>query len=105
MSLITLFMESDNLIEVDELKFSADGTFVNDATVVMTLKDTDGDALANASNVTLSYVSSSDGKYQGILDSTVPLVLGTDYFLFIVATQSTNKTTFKTQCKTEFKSG
>lgn len=105
MSLITLFLESDNLIEVDELKFAADGTFVNDATVTMTLKDIDGNVLANALNVTLSYVLSSNGKYQGILDSTVPLVLGTDYFLFTTATQSTNKTTFKTQCKTEYKSG
>lgn len=105
MSLITLFLESDNLIEADELKFAADGTFANDATVVMTLKDGDDNTLSNASNVSMNYVTSSDGKYQGILDSTVPIVLGTDYFLFITATQGTNKTTFKTQCKTSYNSG
>lgn len=84
--LLKLCVDSDNLIEWDEMKDVYDDTYVNDATVTFTLKDADGDAVADAEDIPMPYVGNSNGKYNGTLQSTVVLVDGDTYYLEISAT-------------------
>lgn len=77
--MIILYKDNDNLLTLEPLKNMIAGTFVNDATVTFVVKeDTDGaagSAITGASG-SMPYVASSDGKYQGIVESTAALVLG-----------------------------
>ena len=84
-----LFISSDNLIEWDEMLNVATDTYINNATVTFTLKTTAGVAVTGAENVSMAYVAASNGKYQGIIESTVDLgAAGTEYDLEITVSSS-----------------
>ena len=55
-------LSSSTLIQWDGLKNNADDSYINTATVAAVLKDSDDITLGNFS---LTYVASSNGKYQG----------------------------------------
>jgi hypothetical protein len=59
---------------------------VNDATVVMTMKDSAGAAVSGASGLSLTYVTGSNGLYQGTLPYTLTLTAGEDYTVEITGT-------------------
>ena len=81
---------NDMLVEVDKLQDSSDDTFVNAATVTAVLKDSDGvNVTGQSMPISLSYVSASDGKYQGIFDSVVNLDDGDTGTVEITAVQGT----------------
>lgn len=82
----TLNILSDNTVEVDGL--AKNGSYINDATVRLTVKDNSGNALAGATNLTLSYVAASSGKYRGVVPSTVSLDLKGTYWGEITITSS-----------------
>lgn len=74
----------DNLIRWDRLEKASDGTYPSDATVTFDLYSRSGTALV--SGVSMSYVSGSTGRYQGILlASAYTLVAGTEYEIRINA--------------------
>ncbi len=102
MSIQALFISADNTIELDGLKLS-DGSFANDATLTFTLKDTDGDAISGAENIAMAYVASSNGKYQGTLESSVSLVSGTTYYLEITSSRGTLRGFNRVECRAQFK--
>ena len=81
-----LAIGSDNLVEVDELTNESTDAYVNNATIIMTLKDSSLDAVPNAEDLSLAYVAGSNGKYQGTIPSTVSLTAGSRYYLDISAT-------------------
>lgn len=81
-----MYKDADNLVVWDRMIDLYDNTFVNDATVVFTLKDADHVAVTGASAIAMPYVGNSNGKYAGVLDASVDLVIGTRYFLEITAT-------------------
>lgn len=82
-----LFVGNDNLVTVDELKNVSDGSYINDATVTMTLKDSSDADVANGSwPVTLGYVTSSNGKYQGVLQDGITTTSGSNYVLHVDVT-------------------
>lgn len=85
---LSIFVNSDTLIELAPLQRTATGAYVNTATVVMTLKDAD-EAVVVA-DVSLPYVADSDGKYQGTLQNTLSLTVGAKYFLEVTATVGTD---------------
>lgn len=67
-----LFILNDNDAILDKLH---DGTsFVNNATVTLTLKDKNGTTVVGVDGVALSYVAGSDGKYKATIASTVTLI-------------------------------
>jgi hypothetical protein len=61
-------LESSTLIEWDGLQSNADDSYINGATITGTLKDGDGTLLGQPD---LSYVSGSNGKYQGYITPTM----------------------------------
>lgn len=86
---ITLYRLNDNLIEWDDMDRASDRTYVNDGVVTMTLKDSNGASVSGATSLTLSYVTGSNGKYQGTIPYTVSLTAGAEYTLEVTADQGT----------------
>jgi len=86
---VTLFIENDMYVEIDELHDGLDdASYFNAATVTATLKDRDGDIVPEVNAITLSYVVASNGMYRGPIQETFNPTLGGGYKLEIVAVQS-----------------
>ena len=86
-SQITIYRGNDNLVEnPTPMTRASTGAYVNDASATMTLKNSAGDAVAGASSLSLTYVSDSNGRYQGTLPSSLTLTAGAVYTLEITAT-------------------
>ena len=93
----TLFRKNDNLIEWTWLSQATDGAYVNDGAVTFTLysgyalESGTGARSASAGAInavvagptTMSYVTGSNGKYQGKLPASVDLDLSLEYTLEI----------------------
>lgn len=81
---LNLLVGNDNLIEVEGLQSELDlSNYLNAATVKATLKDLEGVDVAGAIDIVLSYVSASNGNYNGTLDDTVVLSENTEYELWV----------------------
>lgn len=86
-SQITIYRLNDNLVSnPTPMTRSSSGAYVNDATVTMTLKDSSDVAVSGASALPMSYVTDSNGLYQGTLPNTLSLTAGATYTLEISAT-------------------
>lgn len=96
----TIYRKNDNLIEWQWLKGASDDEYINNGTVSFTLYS--GYSLVSTTGVlttpagavnviaagptTMSYVTGSNGKYQGILPASVALDLALEYTIEINAT-------------------
>lgn len=97
-----LWIDSDNLWTVDELKNKATGAFINGATVTMTLLESDQttEVAGETWPISVPYVPASDGKYQATLRDTLPLVDKKKYFAKVVADAGTDlKSTWYVPCQ------
>jgi hypothetical protein len=66
------------------------GGYINDATLLCTLRDTKGVNVVGAINVAFNYVATSNGNYEGILPNTLSLIEGRNYDLIGVFTNPAN---------------
>lgn len=83
-STLTYYQGNNNLVEnPTPMTLSSNGSYVNDATVTMTLKTSAGATVSGASALVLTYVTGSNGKYQGTLPYTLSLTNGETYTLEI----------------------
>lgn len=73
-----IYYLNDMLLELTGLQDLVDDSYVNDATVAVTLTDgTSGEEIVGETwPLTMPYVSGSDGNYRGTLVSTLTLTLG-----------------------------
>lgn len=69
-------------------------SFVNDATVTFLLKDTGGSTVSGSTG-TCSYVTGTQGVYEGVLEDGVSLTEGATYYLQITATASGDRIGFR----------
>jgi hypothetical protein len=83
--MIVLAIGSDNLIRWDHLADARTEAYLDDAVVTFTLKNSAGQPVAGAENVPLEFANGSDGRYEGILESTVALSPGANYILELTA--------------------
>lgn len=80
------FVASDNLLELDGLQDEAADSYLNSATVTVTLVDEDGTNVTGQSwPTTMTYVTSSNGKYQGTIEDVAALSHGAQYTAKITA--------------------
>lgn len=63
-------------------------SFVNDATVTFQLYQSDGTTAVSGASGTCTYVTDSDGVYEGVLEDGVSLTENNTYYLSITATAS-----------------
>lgn len=81
--MVTLHSLADNTVRLKHLHRKSDNAWVNNATVTMALLDPTGSAIT--SGVPLTYVSGSNGTYEGVFPSSLSLPVGTGYQLRISA--------------------
>lgn len=81
------FLHSDQLLEVDGLLDPTTGTYVNTATVRATMYEADGLTTVGGMTwpLTLSYVPTSNGDYNGLLEDGRELTEGNTYWLELTA--------------------
>ncbi len=78
---------SHNVITLDELKDEITDAYVNDATVTGRVQDLTGSDISGETwPITMAYVATSNGKYQGTFANTAALSIGTSYLVVVVAT-------------------
>ena len=79
----TIYLTTDNLIEVIALKNAATDAAITNATVTADVQDTQGNVLSGADDISLAHVAS--GTYRGTLADTVALKEGSKYDIVITA--------------------
>lgn len=86
--MLTLYIDSHNVLEIEGLKNSIDDAACTDATITATIRDRSGDLLTGESwPVTLSHVAA--GTYRHILDSAVSVKEQHRYKVRVEATSPT----------------
>lgn len=84
-----IFINNDNRIVLTGLKNESTDAFENGATVTMTLYDSANTEVTGQSwPATLTYITASDGNYEGTLDDGLSLTDGQDYEVRITAVAS-----------------
>ena len=82
-----IIIGADNDVYWDALRYSKNGTYINDAVMKFSLYDSAGVVVSGASNLTMTYQASSNGDYVGVLPSSVTtgLTEGAAYEIVIVS--------------------
>lgn len=71
---MTAFVANTNLLELSGLQDAIDDSYINDATVTATLKDSAGADVGGITwPLTLAYVDGSDGDYRAVLVAALEL--------------------------------
>jgi len=69
---LTLYIDNDNVLTLVGLQNSVDSSYLNAATVDVTLVDSDDTELTGETwPLTMAYVAASDGNYRAILADTI----------------------------------
>jgi hypothetical protein len=96
-----LYISEDNIVfwgdrDVPEsgLYDNSQRCFVNDATVTFQLKNSAGTAVSGGSG-TCTYVTGSQGCYEGVLEDGVSLTENAVYYLEVTATGSSDRIGFR----------
>lgn len=89
-----LYINEDNLIRWDRVRLASSGSYVSSGTFTWALKNEAGTSLATG---TLSYVASSSGRWQGVIDKldVDDLTEGETYYLEITATNGSGADGFR----------
>ena len=86
MAIDSLIIGTDNVLQLDALTDQSDSTFLNAATVTVTLLTRDGTEVSGETwPLTMDYVTSSDGRYTATLSDVLVLELNKRYQAVIVA--------------------
>ena len=86
MSLEVLAIGSDNLVRLDSLTNTSSAAYINGATVSFVLVDSNGNTVV--STTPMSFVSGSNGRYEGTIPHSTTLTLNAKYAIQITATSS-----------------
>lgn len=82
-----LYYKNDTLLKITGLKNPINNEFINDATVTAVVKDKFGAEVGGQSwPMTLSYVTSSNGDYQGVIEADIAVNIGDRITIEVTAT-------------------
>ena len=83
---LTLYLSNDNVLELTGLINTVTNTYLNSATVTVTLVDNaDVEVSGETWPLTMTYVAASDGKYRATLTDSLSIIGGTRYTAKIAA--------------------
>ena len=99
------WIDSDTLVEVQELKNAVTSAYINNAVVTGSLTDADGEPVAGAQDIAFSYVAASDGRYVAEVPHGLTLVEDAEYVLTITATGAGFQLVVKVARAAAFKKG
>lgn len=93
--MMVAFVANTNVLELRGLQAAIDQTYVNDASVTVTIKDDCGNNVAGQTwPAAMNYVTGSNGDYRLIVASTLQIKSGKKYFAEISATGSASEIGF-----------
>lgn len=88
---MTAFVANTNVLDLIGLKNEIDNSFINSATVFVTIKDEAGVDVPGASwPLAMNYVSASNGDYRAFISESLPFVDKTKYIAYIDANGGPN---------------
>ena len=88
---MTAFVQNTNVLDLIGLKNEIAGTFINNATVTVTIKDALGVNVSGGSwPLTMNYLATSNGNYRAFISETLPFVDKTKYIAYIDANGGAN---------------
>lgn len=92
MTMTKLYL-TDDLMEIEGVQNAADDTYINNATVSVTLVDatTRVNIVGDTWPLTLGYVTASNGNYRGVLKSTLTLTKGQNLLALLTVDGGTGK--------------
>jgi hypothetical protein len=83
---MTAFVANSNVLDLIGLKSAVEDTFINDADVEVTVKDSaDVNVTGVSWPVTMDYVAASNGNYRAILSHAIAFVPNRKYYAHIDA--------------------
>lgn len=89
---MTAFVANTNVLELIGLRSNINDTYINDATVTVTIKDADGvEVTGETWPLTMDYVAASNGNYRAILVDGLALVGKRKYVAYISADGGTDR--------------
>jgi len=97
------YLNTDNVIRVRNLKDVVTGAYINDAVITATVYTSAGVVVPGAQNISLVYVTGTDGDYAGEIPNTVTLTAGAEYYALLSITGSGYKTTLKVTRTAKYK--
>ncbi len=103
MALEVIAVGSDNIVRLDALTNASTGAYVNNATVSFNLNATIGGASV-LSNVAMSYVAGSNGRYEGTIPAGTSLTPEALYTATITAAASGVTLLRKLSCVAKYRS-
>ncbi|SRR5258706_6572686 len=87
-TIIYLYPNNTQVIQITELQDKVSGTFLVAATVSATLYDSRGNADPIFNAIPMTYVPGTDSTYQGIIPASFSPKLGSGYTIVLLAAQS-----------------
>lgn len=83
---MTVFVANTNVLDLVGLHSEVDAAFINNASVTVTVKDSDDVEVAGVTwPLIMAYISASNGNYRGILSNELALVAKETYYAHITA--------------------
>lgn len=88
---MTAFVANTNVLDLIGLKNEIDDTFINSATVEVTIKDDAGNnVIGQVWPLAMDYVATSDGDYRAFLSEDMELIANTKYIAYVEANGGAN---------------
>jgi len=103
MSVDNVYLSTDNCIRVRGLKDCVTEEYINDAVITATLYDADDSPVSGAEDMSISYITGTDGDYAGEIPHTVTLVENAYYTVKITITGSGYQTVYKIKTRATYK--
>lgn len=88
-SQILLVVGATNQVTLTELQDTTTGLYPADATILCSVQNLDGSAVANATGLAMPYIVGTTGKataYRAIIPATAALVVGVQYLIKLTIT-------------------
>ncbi len=103
MSMDNVYLSTDNCIRVRGLKDQVADTYINDAVITATLYDADDVVVPGAEDISIPYVSETNGDYAGEIPYTITLTENAYYTAEITITGSGYQTVYKVKTRATYK--
>lgn len=101
----TLSIGCDNLVRVDNLTNEVTGSYVNTATLAMTVRDSSLAAVTGGTSIAMAYVAGSNGRYHGTVPNTLILTAGAIYYVDVVGSGESLDITLRVPCRAAYAKG
>lgn len=86
-----IFYNSENIIKLLNLRDGETGSYINDASVIVSLFDVNGSNVTGETwPKTMTYVTGSNGQYKAVLTNGLSLTEDAEYEAVITASDGTN---------------